>query len=156
MTDTDRAERRHVEIRGELRLQRAMLVHLIAALESIALTAHTLETGDARMAKQLKEFVTELQSRVGKLTEDLKAQTTVVGAVKTLVTGSAAQIAALKQQVQDLVAAGTVDATVLQPIVDAIDATEKALVDNTAGLVQAVVQGTPAEAPAGTTPLPTA
>lgn len=93
------------------------------------------------MAKKLAEYVAEIQGNMNDLAAKVQGQTTVIGGVKTVLEGQAAQIAALKQQVQDLIDAGG-DVTTLEPIVAALQAQEDALAANTQALADATVANT--------------
>jgi hypothetical protein len=122
----------------ELKAHRLLLADVLSALSA---GSKREQKEESKMAKKLAEYVAEIQGNVTDLTAKVSAQTSVIGGVKVLLEGQAAQIAALKAQVQELIEAGG-DVTTLQPIVDALQAQEDALAANTDALSAAAVANT--------------
>lgn len=120
----------------ELHVIRVVLSHILTALDNI-------EGMENSMAKKLAEYVADINAKIAALTANVAAQTSIVGSAKTLLEGLTATVAALKQQVQDLIDAGG-DVTTLQPVLDMLTAQEAALKANGETLMTAVVQNTPA------------
>lgn len=108
----------------------------------LALVTTLLDMKESHM--KLSDFVAKLQSNVQELTAKVTAQTTVVGSVKALLSGQAAQIAALRAQVQELIDAGgsPEHLAALQQVVDALDAQEATITQHTEELAQAAAANT--------------
>lgn len=117
---------------------RALLPMLVQSL--IQIVDH-LSIQGVDMAKSVAEFAAEFQAASAKLTAEVAEQKSVVASVKVLIQGQAAQIAALKAQLEEAIAAGG-DATVLQPILDSVTAQLQALSDSTDDAAAAVVANT--------------
>jgi DNA anti-recombination protein RmuC len=122
----------------ELEAQRLLLADILIAVRN---DSQRDQKQEKQMAKKLAEYVAEIQGNMNDLAAKVQGQTTVIGGVKTVLEGQAAQIAALKQQVQDLIDAGG-DVTTLEPIVAALQAQEDALAANTQALADATVANT--------------
>jgi hypothetical protein len=122
----------------ELAAHRLLLADILSAVQG---NSKREQKEELKMAKKLADYVAEIQGNVTDLTVKVSAQTSVIGGVKVLLEGQAAQIAALKTQVQELIEAGG-DVTTLQPIVDALQAQEDALAANTDALSAAAVANT--------------
>ena len=120
-----------------------MAFHLFVESEELAPLLKALMGKVDHMAKTLAEMQTAFQTELDKLTGDVTAQTTVIASAVTLLQGLAAQNAAMAQQIKDLIAAGG-DASVLQPLVDGLEAQAKTLEANSAALAAAVTANTPA------------
>jgi septal ring factor EnvC (AmiA/AmiB activator) len=91
------------------------------------LVSLVLELKEQQMA--LKDVVTAMQKEQADLVARVASQQGVVASVKTLLQGQAAQIAALKAQIQELIDAGTADQAsldALTQVVASLDAQEKA------------------------------
>jgi hypothetical protein len=91
--------------------------------------------------------VADLQAKASATLTAVQAETDVVNAVKQVVDNSNSQIATLKQQLADAIAAG-VDPAALQTLSDTIDAIQAAETSNAAVVAAAVAAGTPVAAPA--------
>jgi Mg2+ and Co2+ transporter CorA len=95
-----------------------VIKHLVSAI---------LDLKEQQMA--LKDLVTAMQKEQADLVARVASQQGVVASVKTLLQGQAAQIAALKAQIQELIDAGTADQAsldALTQVVASLDAQEKA------------------------------
>lgn len=98
------------------------------------------------MAKTLDEIKTDFQTRLDRLTADVAAQTTIEASVKALLVDQGQQLATVRQQLADALAAGPADASVLQPILDSLDTQIAGIEASTADLSAAVTANTPAQA----------
>ncbi len=86
----------------------------------------------------------DIQTKLTELTAKVAEQTTIERSVETLLNGLSAQNADLRAQIAALIAGGgSIDPSALQPILDALNATEAALVSNTDKLKAAVIANTP-------------
>jgi chromosome segregation ATPase len=95
-----------------------VIKHLVSAI---------LDLKEQHMA--LKDVVAAMQQEQADLTARVESTKGVVASVKTLLQGQAAQIAALKAQIQELIDAGTADQAsldALTQVVASLDAQEKA------------------------------
>lgn len=93
--------------------------------------------------------VADIQAKAAATLAQVTAESSVVNAVKAVVDNSNSQIATLKQQLSDAIAAG-VDPAALQTLSDTIDAIQAADTANSGVVSAAVAAGTPA-APAAPT-----
>lgn len=87
--------------------------------------------------------VADLQAKASATLTAVTAETDVVNAVKQVVDNSNSQIATLKQQLADAIAAGA-DPAALQTLSDTLDAIQAAETSNSATVAAAVAAGTPA------------
>lgn len=88
--------------------------------------------------------VADIQAKAGTVLQQVQAETDVVNAVKIVVDNQNANIAALKQQIADLIAAGGADQAALQQLSDTLDAIQAADTANSQVVADAVAAGTPA------------
>lgn len=134
------------DIAKELKFQRANSAAILTALAAII-------DKENKQMKSAQDFAADFKEQLDKQTADLAKQTTVVGAIKTLVEQDAAKIAGLTKQLQDAIdGQSNPDVTaVFQPLVDQAKAIEEGMRANTDALATAAVQGTSAEGEAGPT-----
>jgi hypothetical protein len=84
----------------------------------------------------------DLKAKVAELTSKVAAEVTVEQSAVALIQGFGAQLAAIKQQLADAIAAN--DPVALQAVVDGITAAEATLDSSSADLSTAVAANTPA------------
>jgi hypothetical protein len=87
--------------------------------------------------------VADVKAKADALLVSVQAESSVVDAVKAVVDHSNDQIATLKQQLADAIAAG-VDPAAVQALSDTIDAIQAAETSNAQKVADAVTAGTPA------------
>jgi hypothetical protein len=99
---------------------------------------------EAKMAKKLAEIVADIEKNSADQLAIIGQQTTVIDGVKVHLQGTAAVIAALKAQVEELIAAGGDPAQLakLEELSAAMDAAEAATTANTDALAAALVANT--------------
>jgi hypothetical protein len=123
--------------------QTADTKQILSAVKDILAQLGALTTQGATMAVSVQD----LQDAITKLTADVAAETDVVTAVETTVTGLVDLSAAQKAQIADLLAqlgaGGTVTAEQLQGLLDSANATDAAVLAAKDRLSAAVVKGTP-------------
>lgn len=122
---------------AEMRALNTRHERLIKAVEALG--------GKEVIVKTVEEFKQQMETEFDKLNEKVAQQTTVVGSVKTLIEGSVAQIAALKEALKDAQQSGGADVSVLESLVARAQAVEDGLTVNTDTLTESVIAGTPAE-----------
>ncbi len=93
--------------------------------------------GVVQMAK-----IADVKAKLVSLKADVESETTVVEAVKRLLEGQAAQLADLRQQLADAIAAN--DPAAIQAVLDQIDAVQATNKANADALAAAVIANTPA------------
>lgn len=114
----------------------------------------SLITQGAQMANTIAEMQTAFQAKLDAITAAVTAETAVDQSVVTLLKGLADQNTQLKTDLlaaMDAINKGA-DASVLQPIADALDVQTKAISDNTKTISDAVAANTPASPVAPATP----
>ncbi len=133
------------EIMAAIESLRGMLTVVQQAQGVQSQTLQTLSQQEISMAKKLSEFATEFQTRFDALTADVAAGKTVSESAITLLNGIAAQNAAFKAQIQELIdAAGTdEDRAKLQAIADGMDAQNAAMDAQRQALADAITANTP-------------
>ena len=89
----------------------------------------------------------EVQAKASDTLTRVTAETDVVNAVKMVVDHQNADIAGLKQQIADLIAAGGADATALQTLADTLDSIQAAETSNAEIVAAAVAAGTHVDTP---------
>jgi hypothetical protein len=99
---------------------------------------------ELKMAKKLAEIVADIEKNNADQNAIIAQQTTVIDGVKVHLQGTAAVIAALKAQVEELIAAGGDPAQLakLEELSAAMDAAEAATTANTDALAAALVANT--------------
>ncbi len=85
--------------------------------------------------------IADVKAKLVSLKADVESETTVVEAVKRLLEGQAAQLADLRQQLADAIAAN--DPAAIQAVLDQIDAVTATNKANADALAAAVVANTP-------------
>jgi hypothetical protein len=95
------------------------------------------------LRRDLMASLTPIQDAINNLKADVEAETEVDNSVLTLLTGQAAQLADIKKQLADAIAAN--DPTLIQAAADALTALHTTMVANATSLVSAVTANTPAQ-----------
>ena len=101
------------------------------------------------MAKKFPEYVTDLNARIDALKADVAEGKTVNASVIALMNGLQAEKAALKAQLEEILALGATPEAIaqLQTVVTGMDETDAAFDANTKELADAVVANTSAAQP---------
>lgn len=119
---------------------------IIARLVVIDAQLRSLQASIARVITKentIMVSVSDIQAKADATLANVQAETNVVNAVKLVVDNMNANIATLKQQLADAIAAGA-DPQQLQALSDTLDAIEAANTSNTQVVADAVAAGTPA------------
>jgi deoxyribodipyrimidine photolyase-like uncharacterized protein len=129
------------DVLKELKAQRLMLADIQSALSA---GSKREQKEELKMAKKLAEIVADIEKNNADQNAIIAQQTTVIDGVKVHLQGTAAVIAALKAQVEELIAAGgdPVQLARLEELSAAMDAAEAATTANTDALAAALVANT--------------
>jgi hypothetical protein len=129
------------DVLKELKVQRLMLADILSAQST---GSKREQKEELKMAKKLAEIVADIEKNNADQNAIIAQQTTVIDGVKVHLQGTAAVIAALKAQVEELIAAGGDPAQLakLEELSAAMDAAEAATTANTDALAAALVANT--------------
>jgi hypothetical protein len=129
------------DVLKELKAQRLMLADIQSALSA---GSKREQKEELKMAKKLAEIVADSEKNNADQNAIIAQQTTVIDGVKVHLQGTAAVIAALKAQVEELIAAGGDPAQLakLEALAASMDAAEAATTANTDALAAALIANT--------------
>jgi hypothetical protein len=129
------------DVLKELKAQRLMLADIQSALSA---GSKREQKEELKMAKKLAEIVADIEKNNADQNAIIAQQTTVIDGVKVHLQGTAAVIAALKAQVEELIAAGGDPAQLakLEALAASMDAAEAATTANTDALAAALIANT--------------
>jgi DNA repair ATPase RecN len=99
--------------------------------------------------REIMVSVKDLQDQANATLQQVQAETDIVNAVKKVVDDQNTNIAALKQQVDDLIAAGGASAQDLQTLADTLTTIQQLETSNAAVVSAAVAAGTPVDTGGG-------
>ena len=126
---------------------RLIVQHLTDISDQLASIAKQVKTTEKTIMVSIQDLKTKAATQLAAIT----AETDVVNAVKAVVDGQNEKLAALKQQVADLIASGSVDPADMQQLSDTLDAIAALDTSNAAVVSAAVAAGTPVAQPTPTT-----